>query len=128
MFPLMGLFFILALLGIFSGLVFLLIPRLRFLSSYAFFIPVFSALAGFSLFWGGAFLHERMHVRSLLPFVRICINIIFLGSVPLGMLVAATAGFFLARRINRLTAPNKALEPTASSSVDLDSPERGGSP
>ena len=115
MFPLMGLFFILALLGIFAGFILLLVPRLRFLASYVFFIPVFSAMAGFSLFWGGAFLHELMHVSSLVPLVRVCINIIILGSVPLGMLVAAIGGFFLARRINRFTSPNKSLKPTPNS-------------
>ena len=115
MFPLMGLFFILAILGIFSAFITLLIPRLRFLACYAFFIPVFSAIAGFSLFWGGAFLHERMHIRSLAPLVRVCISIIILGSVPLGMLVSAVGGFFLARRINRLFTHKEAVKPTSNS-------------
>ncbi len=102
MFPLMGFFFMLALLGIFSFVILLLTPRLRLLASYAFLIPIFSATAGFSLFWGSAFLQERMQVLSLGPLLKVCINIILLGSVPLGMLIAAIGGFFLARRINRL--------------------------
>ena len=97
----------LVLFGIFLGIISLLIPRLRFLASYAFFIPLFSAVAGFLDFWGVAFVQERLFAHaSRLSGLRALLNLVLVCSFPLSMLVAAAGGFVLARRINRFFAPN----------------------
>jgi hypothetical protein len=95
MFPLLGILFLIALGGIFVGIVSLFFKKSRVFAAYLLLCPVCAAFLSFWLFWGGGFLVEYIFGPTRWSTLGA-----FLGYTG-GFAVGALAGFFVARRINR---------------------------
>jgi hypothetical protein len=95
--PLMGLSFTLAVGGLFGGLLFLIVPRLRQWAPFVAFPLVLGAVLSFSLSWGLALGLER-----LTHWERLASLGFFVGFL-VGVGVGGSAGFVLAMRVGRIT-------------------------
>ncbi len=94
MVPMIGVLFILAAIGIVSGIIALFFEKLRRYSAYLAFSSILATLFSFLLFWGSGLLIEKLFGATRWSTLGA-----FTGYVG-GLCIGGAIGFFLARRIN----------------------------
>ena len=95
MFPLLGILFLMAVAGIFAGVVCLFFRQTRWLAAYLLLCPFCAGFLSFWLFWGGGLLVEHIFGPTRWSTLGA-----FLGYTG-GFAVGGLTGFYVARKINR---------------------------